>query len=243
MKFLRTLTELTAFLEQHRLELGCLADTSFLYALSYQDDRLYSRANDVSDILAETNIPIYTNVIGRVEFIDLIFRKQITFGAIELFATLSTNSTHRDVYNLLKNIRDQDTAHRRDCQSFKISEGRLKDLRTAIENAVGPLNWRQFCGQYAGSKLFSEWQIIEQELGLNFIEILEGQVAPFFKEPVTWSDMVQVMSDQGIRAPDAMIANLFAKSKFKLLVTGDKDFEACFSNSLHTQEDQAILFL
>lgn len=243
MKLLRTVDGFKVFLEKNTAELGCLADTTFLYALSHEDDRLYNIAIEIADLLAEKSIPIYTNVVGRMEFVDLLFRKQITLGAIELFAALPPISIHKNTYNLLKNIRDQDTAHRRSRNSYKVSENRLKALRIAIEHSPNLLSWEKFCNEYTGSKLFNEWQIMEQELGLNFVELLEGQTSPLFNEPVLWPDMVQLMSDQGMRAPDAMIANLFAKSKFKLFITGDGDFETCFNHSFYDQEDRAILLL
>ena len=58
-------------------------DTGFLYALAYKDDRLFETANDIHDLLVEHEVPIYSNVISRMELINLIFRKQATIGCIE----------------------------------------------------------------------------------------------------------------------------------------------------------------
>jgi hypothetical protein len=77
--------------------------------------------------------------------------------------------------------------------------------------------------------LKNEWQIMEEELGLHFIEVLEGQTSDIITEPLKWIDMVQTMGDLGIRGPDAMIINLFTSSNLPLLITADKDFE--FKNS------------
>ncbi|MBK9322382.1 MAG: hypothetical protein IPM97_05420 [Bdellovibrionaceae bacterium] len=73
--------------------------------------------------------------------------------------------------------------------------------------------------------LKNEWQIMEEELGLHFVEVLEGQTSDIITEPLKWIDMVQTMGDLGIRGPDAMILNLFTSSNLPLLITADKDFE------------------
>lgn len=58
--------------------------------------------------------------------------------------------------------------------------------------------------------------MIEEDLGLRYVEIMHGAISEFFNKPLRWADMVRIMADYGMRAPDAMIANLFAKSKFPL---------------------------
>lgn len=243
MQILRAPQELKAFLADQSGQPGCFADTTFLYALAYDDDRLYSSAVEASEILAEFQVPIFANVISRMEFIDLIFRKQITLGAVEVFKSLQQNLANRDVFNLMKNIRDQDTAHRKAKTSFKIGERQLKELRDELAKSGGSHNWKSFCDTYAGAKLFNEWQMIEQELGLNFVEIMEGQTSALFDKPLFWRDMVQVMAEYGIRGPDAMIVNLFAKSKFPVLITGDGDLESWLTDNLDLGPNRAVLFL
>jgi len=143
---------------------------------------------------------------------------------------------------LLKNIRDQNTAHLKDHQSYKIEESRLKKLRRLF-NEASPIGWKTFCGQYVGSKLFNEWEILEEELGLNFLEIMEGEASDFFNSPLLWSEMVQLMGQYGLRSPDAMTLNFFSKSKFPLLITSDNDFETCVSDSLQYTSNKTIFIL
>ncbi len=90
--------------------------------------------------------------------------------------------------------------------------------------------------------LASEWQMIEDEFGLNFVEIMEGQISNLFNSPLIWKDMVEFMGTYGQRAPDAMIVNLFLKSKFPLLITSDSDFESCFTDPI-LHQDKAIYIL
>jgi predicted nucleic acid-binding protein len=243
MRLLKTLDDLSNYLRANDGQKSCLADTGFLYAIAYDDDRLFNKANDVLDILSENGISVFANVISRMEFVDLIFRKQITSGAIQIFESLDSGTLHKELFNLLKNIRDQETAHRKLQKSYKIDEARLKNLRRELERSMSPMKWKEFCRLYVGQMLSNEWHILEQEFGLNFIEILEGQTSDMFETPLYWADMVQIMGEHGLRSPDAMIANLFSKSKFPLLITNDADYETCLSNLIDTEATRAIFHL
>jgi hypothetical protein len=50
----------------------------------------------------------------------------------------------------------------------------VKKLRRELELAAGPKKWRAFCQTYAGDMRLNEWKILEQDLGLYFVEGLEG---------------------------------------------------------------------
>ena len=206
---------------------SCLADTGFLYAVADTDDRLYANAIEVFDALEENKVPVYVNVISRLEFVDLVFRKQITIGAVEAFGESDPLAAQKGLFNLLKSIRDENTAQKRSGQSYKVSDNKLKKLREQL-GLVDAFGWRRFCQEYAGEKLFNEWEILEDELGFNFIEVLEGQTSGVIEQPLRWADMVRVMGEKGLRGPDAMISNLFLKSKLPLLITTDFDIADSF---------------
>jgi hypothetical protein len=243
MLILRNLKEVAEFLETTDCQIGCLADTNFLYGLAYEGDRLFNVANDALDLLAQNEVPLYANVISRIEIIDLIFRKQVVSGCIEIFNSTSTHAHQTEIFKLLKYIRDKDTEARRDGESYKIDERRLKRLRKIINDEYGISDWKNFCSKYVGAMLTSEWTLVEDDLGLNFVEIMEGQLSPLFSSPLNWKDMVEVMGTHGQRRPDAMIINLFSKSRFPLLITSDSDFESCFSDPLQDYSNKAIYLL
>ncbi len=67
MKILRSLDDLSNYLKSVDCTVGCLADTGFLYGLAYSDDRLFDTASDIQDMISEFKIPIYANVISRME--------------------------------------------------------------------------------------------------------------------------------------------------------------------------------
>ncbi|GJL80209.1 hypothetical protein [Candidatus Nitronereus thalassa] len=243
MKVLRSLDDLARHFQGCGSPPRYLADTGFLYALAYDDDRLFNQANDVLDFLHEQGASLYVNVISRMEFIDLIFRKQVTQGCIQLFGVLKRESQREPIYGLLKDIRDKDTAARRQNHSFKIDERRLKKLRQNVEQAYGVDDWRDFCKKFVGSMLVNEWTLLEEDLGLNFVEVMEDGVSDLFHSPLRWNDLVQLMGDQGLRGADAMIVNLFSKSKFPVLITSDSDFESCLSDPLVSSSSEKAIFL
>lgn len=243
MKILKSLDELNHFLRDVDAEIGCLADTGFLYAQAFDDDRLHNVANDLSDVLSENEIAVFANVVSRMEFIDLIFRKLVTRGAIKVCDDVSPKTTHKNLWNSLKYIRDKNTSAKNDGYSYKVNEAQIKKLRAELEQPLSPLSWKTFCGTYLDQTLFNEWTVVEQEMGLNFIEIMEGAITDEFNESLSWSDMVKVMGKHGLRGPDAMIANLFAKSKFPLLITTDSDFEKCISDPIDGIAKKAIFLL
>lgn len=160
-----------------------------------------------------------------------------------MFNSTTSHAHQKEIFKLLKYIRDKDTEAKRNGESYKIDERRLKNLRKIIADDYGISDWKHFCAKYVGAMLTSEWTLVEEDLGLNFVEIMEGQLSPLFNSPLYWKDMVEIMGKHGQRGPDAMIINLFTKSNFPLLITSDSDFESCFSDPLQDYSNKAIYLL
>jgi hypothetical protein len=224
MQILRGLDQLNDFLDRVDCSEGCLADTGFLYGMAYNDDSFYPQALDVSLILEEMEIPIHTNVVGRMEFIDLVFRKMLTRGAVKLYKSMDSQTPHRNLFNFVKKVRDQEVSERRKRKSYKIGEKSLKALRKDIVAVSGMSGWKAFCSTYAGDMLSNEWRQLEEDFGLYFIEVMEGQTSEQVTRPLLWADMVNTMGTYGVRGPDAMILNLFRSCSLNLLITSDNDF-------------------
>lgn len=243
MQLIRGTDELRVFLKRNGNGVGCLADTGFLYAASFMDDRLYEQSLEIFDLLAEHNASIFVNVIARIEFVDLVFRKMLTNAAVEVSRLITKNLNNADLFNFLRNIRDQDVAHRNKKMSYKMSESTLKELRRRLEGAMGGDSWREFCAVHSGDMLVNEWSLLEDELGLNFIEVLDGQTSDLIPKSLYWSDMVKIMGHQGVRGPDAMISNLFLKSTLPLLITTDSDIVRSLSEDDPAHGHKVILYL
>jgi len=72
--------------------------------------------------------------------------------------------------------------------------------------------------------LSNEWKSLEEEFGLSFIEVMEGETSDVVTTPLYWSDMVSTMGAYGVRGTDAMILNLFRSCSLNVLITSDNDF-------------------
>lgn len=144
MQLIRGTDELRVFLKRNGNGVGCLADTGFLYAASFMDDRLYEQSLEIFDLLAEHNASIFVNVIARIEFVDLVFRKMLTNAAVEVSRLITKNLNNADLFNFLRNIRDQDVAHRNKKMSYKMSESTLKELRRRLVGAMGGIHGGNF---------------------------------------------------------------------------------------------------
>lgn len=224
MRVLRGLDQLKDFLVQVDCSDGCLADTGFLYGMAYKDDRVYPQSLEVSLILEDNEIPIHTNVVGRMEFIDLVFRKMLTRGAVSLYRSMDPQTPYRDLFNHIKKIRDLEVSEGRKRKSYKLGERGIKDLREQMVTVSGTTGWKAFCAKYAGDVLATEWKYLEEDYGLYFIEVMEGQTSELVTKPLVWADMVTTMGAYGVRGPDAMILNLFKSCSLNLLITSDNDF-------------------
>ncbi len=193
-------------------------------------------------MLEQIDSAIFANVVSRMEFIDLIFRKLVTYGAIQLYENKQIDRTNKNLNNMLKSIRDQNTSERSLGKSYKLDEAKLKKLKRELMLTAGEKSWPQFCSEFTDQILKNEWQILEEEMGLNFIEIMEGATNAYFKTPISWMDMVEIMGQHGMRATDAMIANLFIGSEIPLLITTDNDFIDCFSQQFENK-NKAVYIL
>lgn len=70
---------------------GIVVDSCLLYGASFSDDKYYRSSDILFDKLAEYEIPVYSNVVTRAEFLDLVARKTLTRSAVEYF-----ESSHKD---------------------------------------------------------------------------------------------------------------------------------------------------
>lgn len=243
MIILTTQHDLNEFLYKTDCHNGCLADTGFLYGVSYDDDRIHIKANQVLDLFSDYKIPLYSNVISRMEFADLIFRKILTLGAVDFFESYSKDLLSHSLFNLLKDIRDKNSSGFKNKISYKLDESRIKRLRSELNLKPESYDWTKFCTNYVGQLFENEWTILEEELGLNFVETLENQTSEFITKPLVWKEMVSLMGQYGLRSPDAMILNMFVNSTFKILITTDSDFLYLSKDPIFNTKEKAIYLL
>ena len=72
-----------------QLKRGCIVDTNVLFAGSYDYDSYNEWAEEVFYVLERNNIPVYTNMNVRSEFINLQRRVLLAEGLVSFYAQTS----------------------------------------------------------------------------------------------------------------------------------------------------------
>ncbi len=209
---------------QPNVKNGCFVDTSILFAASYPPDEFNTEAEEVFDFLAELEIPIFTNVNVRSEFIDLHRRVMIPDGLGDLY-TAYGKSLNKLLYSKLQSINTSLTAARNTGKPFKFDEKQIKLWRQTLQTQQlkGKNGWLQFCADFLQNKIEAIWDKTCEELGVNFFSLRNTDQSNWLAGELKWEDMVSIVGRFGVGSFDAMIINLFLNSKFSVMVTADRD--------------------
>jgi hypothetical protein len=203
---------------------GCFVDTSILFAASYPPDEFNTEAEEVFDFQAELNIPVFTNVNVRSEYIDLHRRVMIPDGLGDLYTTYG-KSLDGELYAKLQSINTSLTTARNTGKPFKFDENQIKVWRRTLHSRQlkGKNGWLQFCADFLQNKIEAVWDKTCDELGVNFFSLRNTDQSDWLASELKWEDMASIVGRFGVGSFDAMIINLFLNSKFSLMVTADRD--------------------
>jgi hypothetical protein len=117
--------------ENNKLPL-CLADTSFLIAMSDPEHTFHEEAQFLCEKFAEFNIKIFVSVTARSEFIDYHRRVIITETLMDMLAPTSKWKISSSVRDILKSQRGWiDNQARSDNQPY-LSDSRIKTCKQAF---------------------------------------------------------------------------------------------------------------
>lgn len=209
---------------QSRIKDGCFVDTSILFAASYPPDEFNTEAEEVFDFLAELEIPIFTNVNVRSEFIDLHRRVMIPDGLGDLY-TAYGKSLDGALYAKLQSVNTSLTTARNTGKPFKFDENQIKSWRRILQSRQlkGKNGWLQFCTDFLQNKIEAIWDKTCDELGVNFFSLRNTDQTDWLVDELKWEDMASIVGRFGVGSFDAMIINLFLNSRFSVMVTADRD--------------------
>ena len=221
-------SELPGYLADKANRFGCFVDTSILFSETYTLDRLNEEADMAFDLLVELDVPVFTNINVRAEFleahrrvliaeclIDFLDEPGINFDGV-LFEKLKS---HRTAYR--RRIVEEKSA-KMELSQIKMFRKMLLSQRSRYGNA-----WELFCRDYLLKKMEAVWPQAENELGLNFISLRSGDRSPYLNTLPEWSGAVRLMGQYGIGSADAMILNMFLCSKLPFLLTADEEMADC----------------
>lgn len=221
-----TLEELSKTLRKEKsLELGCIVDTNVIFAATFPLDSYNEWAEKVFDELNSLGIPIFTNINIRSEFIELNRRVLIPECLMDFYRDMHT-SLSNEIEQKLKSLKTLKDRALNEGKPFKLPDSEIKKYRALLSKVQfgSSLNgWKVFCGDYFHKYIRNVWDDAIDDLKIQFLGTRAIESKDFFDDDLKWSDMIDIVGKSGIGTSDAMIINLFLKSKLPLIVTADSD--------------------
>ncbi len=212
---------LSAFLSREKIT-SCFIDTTILFSASYPLDQFNDEAEGAVNVLSLKDVPLFTNVNVRAEFLEAHRRVLIPECLCDFLqdhesildgALLEKLKTHRKVYR--EKLREEKSA-KMDINQIRLFRKMLSAYKSEAENG-----WEIFCRKYLSNKIELIWPETQALLNLHFISIRSSDENPHLNSVPQWEHAVSLMGRYGIGSYDAMILNMFLCSKIPVLLTAD----------------------
>lgn len=212
---------------------GVVVDTNILISATYDFDTFFDQTNDLLSLLATNNIPLYCNVNVRAEFLEIHRRIIFTEALLSLEAAVTLSSLPLELSKKLASLRSNQNKREKDGRDpVRLSEADIKGyklLMIGVQGTKGNL-WDTFCADYVGDSLSKTWDVLVEDIGLNFLSMRQEDQDNHLITTPEWEKAVELMSKQGVSSSDAMILNIFLSSKFAAILSSDTDIGIAISS-------------
>lgn len=221
-----SLNELDSFITKRpNFKNGCLLDTNILISASITIDPANDAAESLLQELARLEVPVYSNVNIRTEFLEIQRRILIPECLIEYYESRNDH----DEYTAQK-LKSVQTSYRKSLEGkkvYKFNDERIKEFREFLSNinVDGKNGWIHFCETFLAPQLAVIWNEVVQLCNLNFVKIRDGESHSLLTSKMSWDGVTDIMGKYGTSSADAMILNLLLSSKIELVATGDSDIK------------------
>lgn len=212
--------------ESHDFESGCIIDTSVLFGATLDTDLFHEEANDLMSLLTDNQIPRWINANIKSEFLNNVRRVIIAEAAVDLYEDYGTHLPDK-IYDKLRSLHRRAKEAKDSGKTFRVQEEEIKQIKKLfieIGSTFEEPIWDLFCSNYLYGKLQSEWDQIENEMGINTISFTKGDSEGILESDLSWNEVIRIIENSGSASSDAMIINLFNASRIKLIITSDEDF-------------------
>lgn len=239
---IRGFSDLEGFLEGFNSDIrGCFADTSILFAASYDFDTHHELTANVFDILSRKALPIYNNVVVKHEFLELHRRVTIPEALSDFYTDYQSQLSQ----NLSKALKAHQTTHRNKItqgRSAKFNVDQIRDFMNLLKDfQVGDKDGWQILGEdYVKDRLVPIWDHFVSEFNLIQLQVSEGDNSPILNTAPSWEKVYEIMGNYLIGSSDAMIVNMFLCSKISILLTADSEMARCCENEAGSEK---IIFI
>lgn len=234
-------SEVDNYIQKINSSLGCIADTSFLIAISDKDNHFHEDAQFLFEKIVQDGIPVFATVTTRSEFIDFHRRVIMTETLMDMLVQTSKwkiSSTVREVLRSQKGWIDNQARTENDPY---LSDYRIKKCKQVFlpKTESGQIGWVELCREYLSGRLRTAWGEIADVLSINYIDMRSDDSKLFFEKELRWDSMYKFAEATALGSSDAMILNLFDASVFPFVVTSDYDL--AYGTILSTQEKIALV--
>lgn len=208
------------------LKLGCVVDTNILFGAAYPVDRLNTWAERFFEICHSNNIPIYTNINIRAEFMDLYRRALIVESLLTLRSKYRADLPD-DIEKRMKALDTRVLDNIKKNRSTQLNEREIKEYRKTLLSLFPKISssgrdlWQILCYDFLEPQLRPVWSDTTKTLGINFAGSRSVESTELFSKTLNWDGATEIMGQSGMGSGDAMIVNFFSCSRFSLLATAD----------------------
>lgn len=207
------------------LKRGCVADTNILFAATYDSDSFHEWALEVFEQCRKNQIPVFSNMNIRSEFIELNRRVLMAEALMDFYNAWDEELDQLFINKLTSLKRRIDDALRAK-KNLKLSDKEIKEFRrffqSSEENNTTP-GWKWFCNRHFKPYIETVWDAAVKALEIQFLGTREIETKMHFDKRPAWSEMMNIIGETGMATADAMITNLFLSSKLPLIITADTD--------------------
>lgn len=127
------------------LKIGCIVDTNVVFATSFPLDTYNDWGEEVFDILHKLNIPIFTNLNVRSEFIDLNRRVLIPEGLIDFYDDYS-ELLNGEIESSLKSLKTRKNKANTENRTFKFNDTDIKQFMQMFKARA--FIWKRFMATF-----------------------------------------------------------------------------------------------
>jgi len=163
-------SELASFVGAHQdAKLGCLLDTNILFSASYELDAFNTETGKLIDCLADLKIPLYTTYNVRSEFLELHRRIIIPECLVDFLEDLG-RELKPDLVQKLTSMRTLLRKANAEGKMFRLQDQQIKSYRSLLASyrKDDQDGWAAFCQNYLHGKIECVWDVVVEQLGLNF---------------------------------------------------------------------------
>jgi predicted nucleic acid-binding protein len=234
-------SDIDKYLKMLDSKIGCIADTSFLIAITDEDHVFHDDSKFIFEKLAAYRIPIYVTVTARSEFIDFHRRVIMTETLMDILSPSSNCKISSSVRETLRSQKGWIDNQARLGNDPYLSDSRLKNCKRLFlpKTQSGQIGWVELCKDRLAGRLLTAWESIVEALSLNYIEMRTEDIKTIFNKELSWENMYKFAEESALGSNDAMILNLLDSSNFPFVITSDYDL--AYGTILSTENKTALV--